>query len=365
MSEAVPADEVLSHQPGLRVEKDLNSAHSVTDAVFLDLILSRGLRHLEYMQSPGGLSLSEEIERVGSIVAADRRPSWREFVIELDGAVALLGVGKHTIDVNVAASSADILRRTVGLITKKIRSPQVEEDRVWVTFWAGNSEGRVSCSARRVQMPTWEDVSQDHPAATRHALASLVELKEPQFGTLILLHGTSGTGKTHVVRSLTRAWREWCTPHFITDPDLFLGDASYLLNVLTSSDPDTFSNRAWRLVILEDSGELLTADARQRTGQALSRLLNATDGLLGQSTNTLVLVTTNEPLGKLHPAVSRQGRCLAEIEFGPLGVDEANAWLKQRACKLRVSSPTTLADLYAMVSGRVSSRQQRPIGFAA
>lgn len=43
------------------------------------------------------------------------------------------------------------------------------------------------------------------------------------------------------------------------------------------------------------------------------------DGLIGQGFNLLVLVTTNEPVGKLHPAVVRQGRCLAEIEFGPLG----------------------------------------------
>lgn len=36
-------------------------------------------------------------------------------------------------------------------------------------------------------------------------------------------------------------------------------------------------------------------------------------------------MTTNEPLGSLHPAVTRSGRCWAEVEFAPLGVLEANA----------------------------------------
>ena len=66
---------------------------------------------------------------------------------------------------------------------------------------------------------------------------------------------------------------------------------------------------SWKLVVLEDSGELLSIDAHERTGQALSRLLNVTDGVLGQGTKAIVLVTTNEPLRKLHPAIRRAGRC--------------------------------------------------------
>ena len=48
-------------------------------------------------------------------------------------------------------------------------------------------------------------------------------------------------------------------------------------------------------------------DAKERTGQALSRFLNVVDGLIGQGLRLLVLVTSNEELGKLHPAVSRPG----------------------------------------------------------
>ena len=76
--------------------------------------------------------------------------------------------------------------------------------------------------------------------------------------------------------------------------------------------------REWKLVILEDTGELLTADASARTGHALSRLLNITDGMLGQGSKTLFLITTNEPLESFHEAVARPGRCASQVEFLPM-----------------------------------------------
>ena len=64
-------------------------------------------------------------------------------------------------------------------------------------------------------------------------------------------------------------------------------------------------------------------------GQGLSRFLNVVDGLIGQGLRVLVLVTTNEPIRKLHPAVARPGRCAANVEFAPLAADEAAAWLDE------------------------------------
>jgi hypothetical protein len=63
----------------------------------------------------------------------------------------------------------------------------------------------------------------------------------------------------------------------------------------------------WRLLLLEDCDELIRSGAKEATGQALSRLLNLTDGLLGQGRNVLVAITTNEDIARLHPAVTRPG----------------------------------------------------------
>ena len=98
--------------------------------------------------------------------------------------------------------------------------------------------------------------------------------------------------------------------------------------------------------MLEDAGELVAADARAETGQALSRLLNVSDGLLGQGLDLCTLITTNEPIDKLHPAVLRPGRCSAQIEIPPLDVQTANRWLEGREGGGPVSEPLTLAELF-------------------
>ena len=93
---------------------------------------------------------------------------------------------------------------------------------------------------------------------------------------------------------------------------------------------------SWRLLVLEDTGELLSIDAKERAGRGLSRLLNAVHGLLGQGSRVLLLITTNEELGALHPAVTRPGRCASQIDSQPLSPTEAKRWLVSRQASLLI-----------------------------
>jgi hypothetical protein len=110
----------------------------------------------------------------------------------------------------------------------------------------------------------------------------------------------------------------------VLDPELLFSDAGYLMNIAIGDDDDDEDGEGrWRLLLLEDCDELVRGEAKHVAGQALSRLLNLTDGLLGQGRKVLVGITTNEDLERLHPAVVRPGRCLARIEVGPLTRREA------------------------------------------
>lgn len=98
------------------------------------------------------------------------------------------------------------------------------------------------------------------------------------------------------------------------------------------------------------------------TGQRLSRLLNVVDGLIGQGLRVLVLVTTNEPLGSLHPAVTRPGRCAAQIEFAAFSSEEADAWLERHG-QVGDGSARTLASLFGHREG-LEGPEKRPLGFS-
>jgi hypothetical protein len=212
----------------------------------------------------------------------------------------------------------------------------------------------------------WEEIRPNYAPETGAALAGLFDGFEPgKGGGLLLWHGVPGTGKSHALGALAHAWRSWCAIHYVADPEDLLGDSDYLLSVMLHP---VKKPREWKLVILEDTGELLTADASARTGHALSRLLNVTDGMLGQGSNTLFLITTNEPLQSFHEAVARLGRCASHVEFQPLSAAQGTEWLRSHGAPEHpsLSGPAALADLYAMLAGDevAPARRRDPVGFA-
>ena len=77
----------------------------------------------------------------------------------------------------------------------------------------------------------------------------------------------------------------------------------------------------------------------------------------------IVLVTTNEPLGRLHPAVSRPGRCAAAIEFAAFTAEEAAAWLERNDAE-PAQRGGTLAVLFAHKAGVELPAKQR-VGFVS
>jgi hypothetical protein len=282
------------------------------------------------------------------MIRSEAHGSEVEAVIRLRGGeIAWVDAGGGHVRVEAGAESAASARAAATRLRGALESPPPAPERISLAFWMrGECGGEVR--HRQIEADSFDAIADNYSAPVRDALQRLIGTRSPERGRLILWRGEPGTGKSHALRALARAWASWCTAHFIMDPEELLGrGGAYMLDLLAWDDDD---EDGWRLLILEDAGELIAADARAVTGQALSRLLNVADGVIGQGTRTLLLITTNEPVKRLHPATRRAGRCLADIEFTALSVAEANAWLAARGREHRVDRPTPLAELFAGAS---------------
>lgn len=228
-------------------------------------------------------------------------------------------------------------------------------------FWTLGNSGPVQ-RRRVLAAPSWDKMEMNYTTDVKDSLAGLSTWSTgPEAGNrLLLLHGPPGTGKTHAIRAIAQQWKSWCAVHYIVDPEKFFENAAYMTGVLLDTgdndtdlifDEDNVRPKAelWRLLVIEDADELIAKDAKKRTGQSMSRLLNMSDGLIGQGLNILILITTNEPMAALHEAIIRPGRCIANLEVGPLSKAEANAWLKAKGSEATVVADTTIAELYEVI----------------
>jgi hypothetical protein len=275
--------------------------------------------------------------------------------------LAYLWLGKGDLSCRVAAHDLPALAEAEEWLRAEFpRRAATAEQSVPVTFWSVSARGGHSW-ARSVDVPAWSAIERNYPRAVRDELAELFtpDARPGAGGRLLLWHGEPGTGKTYALRALAWEWRSWCETHYVTDSEVFFGGrVDYLMDVVLHEPADADK---WRLLVLEDTGELLAADAKERTGQGLSRLLNVVDGIFGQGLRLLVLVTTNEHLKRLHPAVARPGRCSAKVEFTAFPADEAAGWLKEAGAEPEHDA-ATLAVLYATAGGRRPLARKR-IGF--
>jgi hypothetical protein len=259
------------------------------------------------------------------------------------------------ITFQVCARTPELADELAAAFTAGLVPPGGEAGEVEVAFWYASRDG-ARRSYRAIQVPAWEEISGNYTARLRDPLAALMgHAPDGRPGRLVLLHGPPGTGKTYLLRALAAAWRTWCNVQYVLDAGRFLDDSGYLMEVMLDQDRYGLSRYRpgaglsdagrWRLVILEDCGTLLRGG---ESGDALSTLLNLSDGMLGQGQNLMFALTTNDERGQLDAKLIRPGRCLASLEVPPLEPAEAARWLGR---PLPAGTATDLASLYQLRDG--------------
>jgi len=271
-------------------------------------------------------------------------------------------------DIAMVRAWSNKLEDAKDLTTKIIKQfpiktkPVEREDLVPTAFWHATASG-ADCYIKNISCPTIAEISSNYPSIEEE-LNWLINLSKPEeSGKIILWTGVPGSGKTSCARALAR---EWCykldaTVEVVLDPEVLLGSASYMRSVLLSDEKADKARRLaksrkkgltqvdqqpLRIIIVEDSANLFSDGCRTNLG--FNRLLNLTDGLIGQGLRCVFLLTANEEIDKIDDAIIRPGRCIQHLEFPLLTENESNTWLKNKGSSVRVDQSTSLASLYAL-----------------
>lgn len=224
-----------------------------------------------------------------------------------------------------------------------------------------NSVSGVKKKRRDLFVPTWFDIKQNYALTTQEQIERILvylETGRTERG-IIILHGAAGSGKTTMVRALCRTLVDKFSANYITDIDSFLGSPSYLMDILMDNETNTSdldilmaprqSSVRGKFVICEDADAILCTEARERSGSNFGTLLNASDGILGQGSKTVFILSANRAREEIDPAILRNGRCVGEVMFHALPKSQARLWAENNGVNPdSITEDTVLADLYAL-----------------
>jgi hypothetical protein len=184
----------------------------------------------------------------------------------------------------------------------------------------------------------------------------LSELNKHNHKGLILLHGKPGTGKTTYLRYLIPKITNKRIIYVGADMASRLGDPSFMKLLIGAQNS---------VLVIEDAEVLLLQREDNVRANAISNLLNISDGLLADFLNIQIICTFNTNLENIDKALMRKGRLIARYEFKELDTLRTNELLKQlHGQGAESATPLTISEIYNFGQNEFNLKvNKKKIGF--
>lgn len=173
---------------------------------------------------------------------------------------------------------------------------------------------------------------------------------------VVVLHGEQGTGKTTYIRHLMSKVNK----NMIFVPTDMVGKLS-----APDSLPFLIENKESVLIIEDGEGAIMDRATSEGSRNAVSSILNISDGILGDCLKMQFIVTMNAKRGSIDPAIMRKGRLIAEHEFKKLSKEDSNKLLESLGFSYRTSVPMSITEIYNLNEKEFKSEKRPGIGFGA
>ncbi len=278
-------------------------------------------------------------------------------IIDLDskGTIAYVIDCYFDTEENCHKAQLDIFYKeeTVALqnAIKYIKKNRVEDDKKGIINLICKTQSGFSLKEYTIKCPNIDFDSNYNNDFKDIDKIILTRFREKDEKGLVLLYGHPGTGKTsyirHVINNVDK--RVLYMP-----PDMASELSNPGLIPFLASIPNS-------ILIVEDAENVLIKRQGQHN-QAISNILNLSDGLLSDCLKIQILATFNTDLSNIDEALLRKGRLIAKYEFKELSKDRVQRLSRKLGIKFNKDCGT-LAEIYNCSDVDFVKGTKKTIGF--